>query len=68
MIDENQVNTDGIKGLTKIRVTKKNADTYSVYFPFSEVPVEMSEAYFAKNINPEKYVIDFEDDRLPSDS
>lgn len=66
MIDENRDSLDNPVGLTKLRVSKKNENTYSVFFPFSDVPVEMSQAYFDKNINPEKYIIDFEDDRTPN--
>lgn len=51
--------------LPKLKVVRKNENTYSVQFPFSDVPVEMTHSYFNKNINIDKYVIDFEDDKLP---
>lgn len=65
-MDDNLDAMNTSEGLTKLRVSRKSEDIYSVFFPFSDVPVEMSSAYFKKNISPDKYVIDFEDDRIPN--
>ncbi len=51
--------------LPVLKVKMKNESTYTVQFPFSEVPVEMSQSYFNKNIDVDNYVIDFEDDSKP---
>ena len=51
--------------LPKLKVVRMNEEMYSVQFPFSDIPVEMTHSYFTKNISLEKYVIDFEDDITP---
>jgi len=33
-----------------------------VFFPFSDVPVVMTPSYFEKNVNPDHYIIDFDND------
>lgn len=66
MIEDKTSENKASDNLTTLKVLHKNESTYSVYFPFSDVPVEMSHSYFAKNINKEKYIIDFQDDRKPA--
>jgi len=47
-----------------LRVVHKRSGNFEVFFPFSEVPVEMTKAYFEKNIQIEQYVIDIQDEEV----
>lgn len=46
----------------RLKVIHNKAGKYEVFFPFTEVPIEMTPTYFEKNINPDHYTIDFNDD------
>ena len=46
----------------RLKVVHKKSGNLQVYFPFSEVPVEMTPQYFEKNINSKHYIIDFLDE------
>jgi hypothetical protein len=65
MIDELKDSTLENENRPIIKVLKKRDTSYSVLFPFSDVPVEMTYSYFKKHVNLDKYIVDFEDERQP---
>lgn len=62
MIDNNTVNIQGKKDIPTLKVVHKRTGKFEVFFPFSDVPVEMTKQYFEKNIDVNQYVIDLVDD------
>lgn len=49
---------------SKFKVVKDSQGNLEVSFPFSEVPIKMTQEYFDKNIDIEKYIIDLKDEDI----
>ena len=62
MIDYKELSLKKTPDFPKLKVVHKKSGHLQVFFPFSEVPVEMTKKYFDRNIREEQYIIDFTED------
>ncbi len=63
MKDFNLDLTSQISSAPDLKVVHKKSGKLDVFFPFSEVPIEMTTQYFQKHINQDDFRIDILNDR-----
>lgn len=56
------INSNDASQLKSLKVIHKSSGKLEVYFPFSEVPIEMTPQYFEKNVNLEKFHVVYLDE------
>lgn len=63
MKDFNPEVTSQMSSARVLKVVHKKSGKLDVFFPFSEVPIEMTTQYFQKHINQDDFRIDILNDR-----
>lgn len=56
------INSNDSQNLKTLKVIHKSSGKLEVYFPFSEVPIEMTPQYFEKNVDLDNFKVDFRDE------